>query len=636
MQTLFILAVILTALCPLTLAGAPRSIGPTDPAELEAFFDNYLTAQMSAHHVAGAMVAVVKDGQVLFTKGYGYADIAKKTPVDPEKTMFVLGSLTKLFTWTAVMQLVEQGKLDLNTDIHTYLDFKIPATFAEPITLNHLMAHTAGFEDNKFGQMAAVPEGLIPLGEWLKTHIPTRVRAPGLLSAYANYGAALAGYIVERVSAMPFDQYIEKNILIPLGMTHTTSRQPLPAALRADLSPGYIFAKGAYQAQPAVFEAVLHPAPAGSIHADAGDMARFMIAHLNDGRYAEAVILQPATARLMHTRSFSHDPRVNGMAHGFWELDMNGRRIIGHIGSHFTFNSMMLLFPEDKLGVFMATNSQGGGNFIGENYFPFYQAFVRHYFPIAVPALTPPVDFAQRAGRFSGNYSFTFGRSDTTPEKLFGLIMAVNIQADQDGLSVRLPFGKERFVEIGPMTFRQKDGDTLLVFHEDGTGVITQCFYGPAPLTALVKNRWFETPKLHLILLAMCIILFLSFLIIAPIAFLVHRKRVDRKSAPLPARPAQWVAGITSLLSLLLLFGVFGSLFNIIGLFTGHLPLWKGVPAGSMAVGLLALAMIAFTFLGWKRHYWSLAGRIHYTLVTLAAVALTWFLYFWNILGRSF
>ena len=203
--------------------------GLRDRAELEAFMDGIMTAQLRDHHVAGATVSVVRDGSLFFAKGYGNADVRKGRPVAADSTMFRIGSISKLFTWTAVMQLVEQGKLDLNTDINKYLDFKIPATFPEPITLTHVMTHTPGFEEDPRDLFTEDSTHITPMGKWLPAHMPARVRPPGTYSSYSNWATATAGYIVERVSGMPFDAYVEKNILEPLGMTQTSTRQPLPA-----------------------------------------------------------------------------------------------------------------------------------------------------------------------------------------------------------------------------------------------------------------------------------------------------------------------------------------------------------------------------------------------------------------------
>ncbi|NIP68221.1 MAG: serine hydrolase, partial [Planctomycetales bacterium] len=226
-------------------ASSPQQ-GPTDPAELEAFLDELIGKKMEEYHIAGAAVSVVKDGKLFFAKGYGYADLENGIPVDPEQTVFRIGSVTKLFTWTAVMQLVEQGKLDLDADINTYLDFRIPDTYPQPITLRHLLTHTAGFEDWFFEFLALGADDLVPPREWLVSHMPARVRPPGDSAGYSNYGTSLAGYIVARVSGQPYDQYIQEHILDPLGMVHSTVQSPMPPDLRPLASVGYTYVDGAY------------------------------------------------------------------------------------------------------------------------------------------------------------------------------------------------------------------------------------------------------------------------------------------------------------------------------------------------------------------------------------------------------
>src|SRR5919205_1933343 len=208
--------------------------GVHDRAELAAFLDGVMAANLRDKHVAGATVAVVKDGALFYAKGYGYSNVDRRAPVHADRSLFRIGSTSKLFTWTAVMQLVEQGKLGLDTDVNQYLDFKIPATYPQPITMRHIMTHTPGFEEDGRDLITDDTAKLIPLGRWLQTHIPGRVRPPGTFSSYSNYATALAGYIVQRTSGIPFDNYIEQHILVPLRMSETTTRQPLPARLRGD------------------------------------------------------------------------------------------------------------------------------------------------------------------------------------------------------------------------------------------------------------------------------------------------------------------------------------------------------------------------------------------------------------------
>ena len=262
---------------------------------------------MDPHHTAGWAVSLVKDGAPLLARGYGLADVAANKPVDPEPTLFNPGSIGKTFTFTAVMQLVEQGKLDLNADINTYLDFKIPATYPEPITMAHLMSHSAGLDEFYFGTAAPSAEAVLPLGEFLRTRLPPRVRPPGIVSAYTNYGVALAGYIVERVSGQPYADYIEEHILNPLGMGHSSPRMILPASLSQDMSLTYVYTDGTYQSveDPIRF---VHLAPGGSIKSTAADMARFMIAHLQEGGYQDARTLQAEKAQLMQKHRVEQPP----------------------------------------------------------------------------------------------------------------------------------------------------------------------------------------------------------------------------------------------------------------------------------------------------------------------------------------
>jgi CubicO group peptidase (beta-lactamase class C family) len=378
---------------------------------------------MKEHHIAGAAVSVVKDGKLFFAKGYGFADLQNGTPVDPAQTIFRIGSVGKLFTWTAVMQLVEQGRLDLDADINSYLDFRIPDTYPQPITLKHLITHTSGFEDRWFG--GAVPDAndLVPAREWLVSHMWARVNPPGAYARYSNFNPMLAGYIVARVSGLTYDQYVQEHILDPLGMVHSTARSPIPPDLRSHASVGYTYVDGAFRALP---DYAVQPAglPSGAHQASVTDMARFMIAHLQGGRYsdadiAEARILNDATTQQMHSTLFSHDPRLLGTAYGFFDWSDNGQRTLGHTGYLPPMHSVMLLLPDQKLGVFVNYNSEDVGD-LTVQHFGFQRAFFDHYYPApAVDPIQPPADFASRAGRFVGTYNTV--SPFTTFSKVVGL-----------------------------------------------------------------------------------------------------------------------------------------------------------------------------------------------------------------------
>jgi len=646
----------------IALAGSPREsgtpspvAGPTDPLEMEALLDSVLPAQMKSEGVAGAVVVVVKDGEVFFTKGYGYADAARSVPVDPQKTLFRIASVTKLFTWTAVMQLAEQGRLDLNADVNKYLDFQIPSTLwdedgerAAPITLAHLMTHTAGFEDRAFETRAADEAALLSLGEWLATHIPARVRPPGELAAYSDYGAALAGYIVERVSGMPYEQYIEQNILSPLGMEHATARQPLPPELAADMSLGYYFDGAAFQ--PAAFE-LFQTAPAGGMSASAADMARFMLAHLQDGQAGGIRILEESSAQQMRAIQFRHHPSLNGMGYGFIEMDRacpnseaRGRpQVVGHGGDTLLFHSVMALLPEQNLGIFAAYNSENGDPSA------LLAAFLDHYYPLPAAETPPPTaDFAGRAALFSGNYRPSRS-SYTTVEKVLGLANTATISDGGDGsLLVVTPWGQSKFIKVEPLLFRQANGDELLAFRADDRGRITHAFFDSDPAVALEKLAWHETPALHVVVLAVGGVCLQSALVVGLVAWVRNRRRGGEGAMPLlrllsgqawpwPARAAAWLLGsmaVLSLMSVILLLVSAPSL--VLSLMTGDVAGLKIALALNSVVNVLALGAVVMAVVVWKQRYWSLAGRVYYTLVALTALASLWSLHYWNLVGWSF
>ena len=609
--------------------------GPTDPAEMEEFMDDLIARQMEENHIAGAAVAVVKDGQLFFSKGYGYADLANQIPVDAEQTMFKLGSITKLFTWTAVMQLVEQGKLDLNADINTYLDFSIPDSYPQPITLSHLMTHTSGFEDIHADMVKLDEENLAPPREWLVSHIPARVRPPGEIAAYSKYNAALAGYIVARMSGRSYSEYLQEHILSPLGMNGTTAQYPTPPELLARESLGYMYEEDAYQ----IFPQLLTPEdlfPAGSMRSTATDMARFMLMHLQGGFYGDASteirILEESTARKMQSVLFAPDPRILGNAYGFFEFSDNNQRVIGHSGSGEPMESMLLLLPDQNLGVFVAYNSLGAGE-LNRQHFGFQRAFFDHYYPApAVESIQPPADFAERADRFVGAYKWTMS-SYTTLEKYFALMgPTINVNNPGDGtLLLESPFGNWSIVEEEPLYFRFVDSAYHVAFREDEQGRIVYLFTDLTPMMSFEKVPWYETLGFNMPLLMISLLMFLSMLIVTLVRFIRDRRLVANPQPFSPsARTASRLIVGVSLLNLLFIVGnvmwgeqiVFGIPFA-----------YKVVLGLGVLSALLTIGAVIYCVLAWKDRYWGAAYRIFYTLVTLAAVAFVWFLNQWNLLG---
>ncbi len=406
---------------------------------------------LESNDIAGAVVVIVKDGQVLTQRGFGYADLAARRRVDPATTMFRAGSISKLFTWTAVMQLVEQGKIDLDADVNRYLDFKIPPYQGKPITMRNLMTHTPGFEEAFKGGIrfsGTVP----PLSEVLKSLLPERVYAPGTTPAYSNYGAGIASYIVERVSGVPFAEYIERNIFAPLGMSHASFRQPLPAQLAPFMAQGYPKAS----VDPKPYELISVPG-AGSLAVSAADMAKFMIAHLNQG----TGLLKPETALLMHDPTHVTVPGTDRMALGFYEMQVNGLSAIGHGGDLNYFHSDMWLFPSKNVGLFVSMNSAGEHSATELIRIALFEQFGDRYLPAANPA--PPVELPtaqEHARMLAGNYISS--RSEFTNfVDVTNFIGQVKITLDKDGRpSVPAILGgpPKKWIETAPFVWHDAYG----------------------------------------------------------------------------------------------------------------------------------------------------------------------------------
>ena len=606
-------------------APAPASArGVRDRGELAAFLDGVMSANMRDKHVAGATVAVVKDGALFFANGYGFANVARRTPVDAEHSLFRIGSTSKLFTWTAVMQLVEQGKLDLDTDVNKYIDFKIPATYPQPITLRHIMTHTPGFEEDGRDLIIDDSTKMIPLGRWLATHIPGRVRPPGTYSSYSNYATALAGYIVQRVSGESYDDYIEHHILMPLGMTQTSTRQPLPARLKGDMSDGYVWQGGIYQ--PQKYE-IVDASPAGSIAASATDMAKFMIAHLNNGVLDGHRILADSTATKMHSRAFAHDPRIPGFALGFYEKSSHGLRIIGHGGDTRFFHTDLALIPEEKLGVFVSYNTASGGEL---SFGPFLNQFLDHYYPTPAPVVQLSADGVKDAARIAGEYEFN-RRSYTTFQKAIGLAGDIRISAGDSGrLLLHSGLGDSRLVPVGHLLYRDELGGDLVAFQANDKGAIERGFLGEAPMMTMERVPFSQSPHLHWVLLGLGIVVFIGILVAAVGRFVRQRFGEARPDDVLPGR---WLLVTLAGLELVFLIMVVSIVGGSGGLLNGPLTALKFALALPVIATICTLAAVYVAARQWRSRAGTRAARLRYSGAVFIALLFTWSLAQWNLLG---
>jgi CubicO group peptidase (beta-lactamase class C family) len=601
--------------------------------DLEAFLDGIVPLQLDREDIAGATIAVVKDGKLLFAKGYGYADYEKKKPVSSEETLFRPGSVSKLFTWTAVMQLVEQGKLDLDRNVNGYLDFSIPDAFGQPITLKNLLTHTPGFEEQikdlfRFGSES--PD----LGAYLKTHIPRRIYAPGSVPAYSNYGTALAGYIVERVSGRPFSEYIEENIFKPLGMVHSTFRQPLPPNLASSMSNGYQLASDG----PKPFEMIV-PFPAGSLSSSGADMARFMMAHLQEGQLGDARILRPETARLMHSRQFGLDQAANAMAYGFYEESRYGHRIIGHAGDTVYFHSDLHLIPGAGVGFFVSHNSAGRGQPLPRT--TIWEMFLDRYFPstaLAEPTLGSAQEDAQAV---VGTYMLS-RRSESSFLKLASLIGEIKVSQVEDGMievgDLTNANGKpKRWREVAPMTFLDENGRDKLVFKPDQNGRMQMIL--PYPFFVGHRVGLFENNNLLLPVTGISLLIMLLTLILWPVAWFV-RRHYGRK---LELTPLDWwlrlavrIVFVLNLFFVVAMAGLLTYALTHLDFLSDRGNTWFHAAQAIGIVGAIGTAVVLYNAIrAWRNRQKRIWGKLQATLFVLVCLGFLWFSFAGNLLRIS-
>jgi len=454
--------------------------------DVDAWLDGFMPYALQQGDIAGAVVTVVRDGQVLTERGFGYADIAAHVPVDPEATLFRAGSISKLFTWISVMQLVEQGKIDLDADVNRYLDFRIKPFHDQPVTMRQLMTHTAGFEDAFKGGITEGENPPRPLGEVVRELQPARVFAPGSTPAYSNFGAALAGYIVERVSGTRFEDYVDQHVFLPLGMSHSTFHQPVPATLRASVARGYTTAHQA----PGAFELISVP-PAGSLSITGADAARFMIAILNGGQG----LLQPASVALMQKPATEFAPGLNRMGLGFYQQRVDDIVAVGHAGDLVRFHSSLWLLPGHDVGVFISMNSAGSGEATSQLRRSLFEQFVDRYYPPANP--TPPVELPTaraHARLLVGNY-FTSRGTFTNFVDFGNLVGQTHVGLDDAGrpLVPDLFGGPSRsWIEVAPFLWQEVDGHGRLAAVVENGRVTRWSVDDVAPFMVWLPIPWYR------------------------------------------------------------------------------------------------------------------------------------------------
>ena len=640
---LFALALVTLAIpspsisAPAAPPAAPVAIDPPArplvKADVDAWLDGFMPYALERGRAAGAVVVVVKDGRILTQRGFGFADMTKRRPVDPETTLFKQASVSKTITWTAVMQMVEAGRIDLDRDINAYLDFRIPPYRGQPVTMRHLMTHTAGFDEVQRGLNSYDLKDMPSLGDAVKRQVPQRIYAPGTTPAYSNYGTTLAAYIVERVSGIPFNDYAEQRIFAPAGMLRSTFRQDLPARLRPLLANGYILGSG----KPGKVE-LNSFAPAGGLTASGADLGRFMIAHLDNG----GALLKPETARLMHDSITRMIPPLNGMALGFYEQNINGRNVLSHAGDSIVFHSQLWMFPGERVGLYMSMNAAGTDKLSAAIRSHLFEAFADRYFPAVQQDGRVDAETARDHARMMvGTYNKT-RRLETSFLKALELAGQVRIALDDNGGilfdAARGIGGAERkWVEIAPFVWREVGGKMRLAAEVRDGRVVRFGIDSSSPFMLFEPVPWYSssawlTPAL-LASLAALLLTALSW----PVTALV-RRHFGARPARSPSQSRAYhatraLAGLAvGVMTAWLLFA--SKLLSDFSSMNGELD--GALVALRIATPVILVALLAASL--WHlRLVWKGApdkfGRVWSVLLLLSAGALLWIAIVYHLIG---
>lgn len=596
--------------------------GLKNSQELQILADWYFNEAMQNFHVPGAVIAIVKDNSILLKKGYGFSNLESHVTVSPEETRFRVGSITKLVTATAVMQLVERKQLNLEDKVNDYLQhFKIKNPFPHPVRVKHLLTHSAGFDHHQSGKHARNVRELKPLREFLKKQLPQIVFNPGEYVSYSNYGISLAGYLVEEISGQDFSQYVNENIFLPLEMSHSGFN--LPEDSESNLAVGYKFMDGYFHRFPVDY---LNHVPAGALLTTAEDMAHFMIAHLQEGRYFEQRILQEATIEEMHRPQFRAHAQMPGWCYGFYEDIQNGQRAIMHSGFSRGFSSLLYLIPDEKIGIFMSGNCNNS-----EIFQNFVRVFLDRYFPASPPTVqtVAPNASPDNYARFTGKYQFN-NLPKFNIARLSNLLehrQEIRVYAEAGGiLKVYLPSGTKRILEVQPLLFKILDEEGYIAFRENDRGEITHMFiHSDKPLT-LDKLTWWDAISFQLNFLRAFYVVFTLSIFLFLFFFLKNK----------PALKLPYLLGLLiCTCNLLFLFGL-DEFFR-----SGTLRYGVSTPL----IVLLCLALISvvlsagmplITIFILKTPRFSLLQKLHFSLFTFSTMLFISFLNYWNLIGFNF
>jgi len=591
-----------------------------DKFELETWLDELIQQKMEEYHIPGLVFILVKDSSVLVSKGYGYANVEDSIPVEPGKTIFEVGSVSKLFTATAVMQLVDQGKLNLNSDVNEYLEhFKVEENHPYPLTVYNLLTHTAGFRAKGIDQWTHEKNDRIPLKDFLIDNIPPRSLPPSSVIIYSNHGYYLAGYLVEAISGLSFNQYMAKNILLPLGMEKSSFE--LNRLFLPDMANGYQYSNNKYVSIQPEYP-VVSPSPAGSLIATGEDMARFMIAHLQGGKYQNQQILTESSSRMMQQQQFANDIRLPGTCFGFYEYYDYGQMAILHDGDVAGFSSRLFLLPKYNLGFFVCDNA-GKSNLRME----ITDSLMSRYF--SRQEMSPQNKDGSKMQAYAKQLSGVY-----RPNRI-GLDALNKLSYTGAVLKITENFINS-LIEVEPGLFQMHQSSTRLTFREDEKGNVKYLFFDDQQMPiSYEKLKWYENylrfPRIWFGFFSVC---FLWIGIIRPILIRFWAKIDPSIETSTLIRITKLSALVISIIYLIFILG-FAPAYIV-----NEEQLAFGVPVVISALLFLPIINLVLTaifviliIITWKNIYWNFKKRLCYSAITLFFIGFVFYINYWNLLG---
>ncbi|MCB2306430.1 beta-lactamase family protein [Clostridium estertheticum] len=611
-----------------------KHIEVNNSQDLQRFTDGFFKKNMKKYSIPGAAISIVKDGKEVLKKGYGYSNIEGRISVDPDKTVFPAASVSKTFTATAIMQLYEEGKIDLNKNIDNYIKpYKVINPYKEPVTCGNLLTHSSGVDEASELNGTTIDEKSIQSQEYyMDTHIPKVVREPNTVSRYSSEGYNILGYIVEKVSGITYEEYVKKNILEPLKMDNSLVRLKNNNTAKGY---GYGGIGGDYNESPLAYQ---YTSGSSGINATVKDMENFMIAHLNNGEFQGKKILNEKTSTIMKDKQFSNDGILPGIGYGFIRSNRNGQEILKHEGALPSGSTTTLfLMPKEGLGIYIATNSANPLPF------NFEEEFLNKFYPTT----------NNKSNEIKKNPSKDFSKYEGTYRSYDGIaksnIMKIGFLFDPS-MDMRIIDNKDGTLTLNEYTSAKEEINTTLVEKEDGefvradgrgdfafkindNGKVIYAFNDVSELS-FEKISFFDEVNFNIAIFVIAMVIFIINIIGIIVLFI---KRKVKRTGDKSCRSIKLIRGVNLVVGLIDIVGIVGAIIIEMVMisnnnFTFAWLLYTFL--GFLIVGaVLSICGLIILIYNWVKKIGGKSEKRYFTFLTIVNFIFIWFIYYFNFLG---